>query len=172
VSSPVREVVGTWKGADGEVAEVCYDGPSFDAMEAFKPLDKLLKPLTKVSMQMNLDDGTSVDLPFRTIAYMLPDRSGVIAIFEPGQYTHPDGTDVFPKPNNAAIFNADGSLRFQLMLPYGDRIAAFHGGNMPEKFSGMVGLLMAESPRSQPEWVYAVDPNSPTLIDVRQWVRW
>ena len=103
---------------------------------------------------------------------MLADRTGVVVIFDRGTYTYPDGSDIFSKPNNAAIFNADGSLRFQLVLPHGDRIAAMHGGAMPEKFDGMLGVLMATHPDSPPEWAFAVDPNSPQLIETRQWVRY
>lgn len=116
-------------------------------------------------------------LPFRTIADILPDRSGVLAIFSHGEYVDPDGTDVFPAPNNAAVFNADGFLRFQVRIPRGRegfRIGGLYGaaGALPGKFSDYLSVVVAVAADAPPEWGYAVDPNNPELIETGQWTRW
>lgn len=132
-------------------------------------------PTKTIAQKLLLDNKAEVLLPFLDFAWILPDRTGALVLFKEGEYTHPDGSDVFPKPNNAAIYNADGSLRFQLQLPAGaiaDRIGGVHSGGMPEKFKDMMGVVIATHPESYPEWVYAVDPTQPELIDVHQWVRW
>jgi len=171
----IRTVVGVWQGSDGATADVVYDGDEFDAMERRQPLTGLKGPKKKIAMYLRLQDESIAWLPFVASVHLLSDRTGVVAIFEPGQYTKPDGTDHFPAPNNAAIFNADGTLRFQLMVPrdaLADRIAAFHSGSMPPQFAHNMGVLIATHADAPPEWAYAVDPNNPELIPTRQWVRY
>lgn len=102
------------RGADGNTAEVIFDGKKTDAIEAWTSVDKLTKPLKAVESFLILTDGKRVSLPFCGIAYRIPDHTGVVAIFEPGQYLNPQGEDMFARPHNAAIFNADGSLRCQV----------------------------------------------------------
>ena len=168
----VDQVVGRWQDSDGAIAELIYDGDTRDAITGRAPLKHLKRPMTKVAMYLRLNDGTTTPLPFVAEVYILPDRTGVVARFEPGEYVSREGRDHFPAPNNAAIFNADGSLRFQLKARYGDRIAAFHGGAMPKQWEGYMGVLIATHPDAPPEWVYAVDPSSPELISTGQWVRY
>jgi hypothetical protein len=175
VTKLIQAVAAIWQGADGATVEVIYDGDDRNAMERLAPIDQLISPKKDVALKFRLNDGSAVDLPFLGAAYLLPDRTGAVAIFEPGQYIKPDGTDRFPAPNNAAIFNADGSLRFQLIVPernFAHRIAAFHRGAMPKKWEGYMGLLIATHPDALPEWVYAIDPSRPELISTGQWVRY
>lgn len=132
-------------------------------------------PTKTIAQKLFFDNRAEVVLPFFDFAWILPDRTGVLVLFKESSYTNPDGSDIFPKPNNAAIYNADGSLRFQLKLPAGtaaDRIGGVHSGSMPEKFKDMMGVVIATHQEGYPEWVYAIDPSQPELIDVRQWVRW
>lgn len=103
-----------WQGADGGTAEVLADGKTTDAIEAWADADKLAPPLRELESFIILADGTRVTLPFCGITYLTPDRTGVVAIFSPGQYLNSVGEDMFPPPHNAAIFNADGSLRCQV----------------------------------------------------------
>jgi len=168
----VKQTATVWQGADGATFDVIEDGSPLSAMTLRAGLDDLVSPMQKIMSYMLLDDGSKVRLPFIEITCIIPDRTGIIAIFNPGQYLKPDGTDFFSYPNNAAIFNADGRLRFQLECDYGHRIAAFHSGSMKPQYKGMMGVLMATHADSPPEWVYAVDPTSPKLIRTGQWVRW
>lgn len=171
----LSQVINVWRGADGSTAENILDGGVLDAIASFEAVDCLPNPARPIATYLLLSDGTRSDLPFVGRAYMLLDRTGVVAIFEPGQYTKPDGIDHFPEPNNAAVFNVDGSLRFQLTVPKGalvHRIAAFHGGAMPAKWANYMGVLVATHADAPPEWVYAIDPSNPELIATGQWVRY
>lgn len=149
------------------------DGSVVDADEAFLDRRNLAPPKGEVESFLILTDGTRVTLPFCCIAYRIPDKTGVVAIFEPGQCLNAQGEDMFPRPHNAAIFNADGSLRFQLKANgLVHRIAAFHGGAMPDRYANHMGVLIAAHDEAQPEWVYAVDLTQPELIPTGQWVRY
>jgi len=161
-----------WEGANEERATWITDGSSVNAIEASADLKRLQQPKREIESFLILEDGARVVLPFCGLSYRLPDRTGVVAIFEPGQYLKPDGTDYFLYPNNAAVFNADGSLRFQLEQDGWYRIDAFHSGSMPVKFDGKMGLLIAATPQDYPELAYAVDPSSPKLISTRQQIRY
>lgn len=103
-----------WQGTDGSTADVIYDGKKTDAVEAWASVDLLPLPLKEVQSFLILTNGTRVTLPFNGICYRIPDHTGVVAIFAPGQYLNAQGVDMFPCPHNAAIFNADGSLRCQV----------------------------------------------------------
>jgi hypothetical protein len=162
------------RGNNGAEANAFVDGDPRDADVRWAEVDALPAPTVSLGSEIWLEDEERIRLPFKTLPWILPDRTGVLVWFEEGEYTNPDGTDVFPKPNNAAIYNADGSLRFQLRFPVGDcsgRIGGVHSGSMPDRFKGMMGVV-AGSAHGTPEWVYAVDPNNPELIPTEQWVRW
>jgi len=172
MSALIAQTGTLWQGANGKSATWITDGSPVNAIEASADLKKLQPPKREIESFLILEDGTRVALPFCGLTYRLPDRTGVVAIFEPGQYLKPDGTDYFPYPNNAAIFNADGSLRFQLVQEDWYRIGAIHSGSMPAKFDGKMGLLIAATPQDYPELVYAVDPESPKLISTLQQIRY
>lgn len=164
------------RGSNGVEAIVFIDGDERCADERWAEVDALESPILPLGSELWLTDGRQIKLPFSALPWMLPDRTGVVVLFESGEYTHLDGSDVFSKPNNAAIYNADGSLRFQLRLPEGEyragRIGGIHSGGMPSRFDGMMAVVVATHPDAPPEWVYAIDPNSPELIPTGQWVRW
>lgn len=109
------EQVGTlYQGAHGRRAELIVDGSQLDSIHAAQDRRNLEPPKGEIESFIILTDGTRVTLPFCGIAYRTPDHTGVVAIFEPGQYLNAQGEDMFPRPHNAAIFNADGSLRCQV----------------------------------------------------------
>lgn len=114
MSSLIKQVGVLYQGAKSKRAEWIVDGSPVDAIEASKCVDALEPPLGKIESFVILTDGKRVSLPFCGIAYRIPDHTGVVAIFEPGQYLNPQGEDMFARPHNAAIFNADGSLRCQV----------------------------------------------------------
>ncbi|MES2918180.1 MAG: hypothetical protein V4729_06125 [Pseudomonadota bacterium] len=168
----INEVVSVWEAGDGMIAKVVIDGGGADAIEAFKALDSMRQPVRNIETSLILKNGERVLLPFIGSAYMTPDRTGVVSIFSPGQYVNDKEDDYFKKPNNAAVFNADGTLRFQLCLDRGVRIAAFHGGEMPEEFKGLMGVVVQPDLSSPPELLYAIDSDSPLLISTGKRVRW
>lgn len=171
----IEKVALRFRGANCIEAIVFVDGDPRYGDERWADVNALPTPCVVLGSEIWLEGEEKVALPFEALPSILPDRTGALVLFKEGEYTNPDGSDVFPKPNNAAIYNADGSLRFQLKLPAGkiaDRIGGIHSGGMPEKFKDMMGVVIATHPESYPEWVYAVDPSQPELIETRQWVRW
>ncbi len=115
----VARVVLLKAGTDDSLARWVVDGGHQSADIAAQVLQALPKPTRTLRTELELDDGHEIHLPFKEFAHILPDRTGVLVIFQPGRYTHPDGSDVFPCPNNAAIYNADGSLRCQVHFASG-----------------------------------------------------
>ncbi|AOS81517.1 MULTISPECIES: hypothetical protein [Hydrogenophaga] len=113
-SSLVHQVSLLWEGSDGTRASVISQRSPLDAIQSWKDVDRLMPPKRQLETALLLDDNTYVPLPFCDLAWILPDRTGVLVIFKPGSYTRSDGSDVFACPNNAAIFNADASLRCQV----------------------------------------------------------
>lgn len=114
MSSLLGQTASVWKGADGALAHVIHEGSAVDTTVRWKEVDELQDPVVKLGTVLIDQDGRWVRLPFGELAWLLPDKTGVLAIFRSGSYTHSDGNDVFPAPNNAAIYNADGSLRCQV----------------------------------------------------------
>jgi hypothetical protein len=114
VTARIRQTVLIWRAADGEQFPYIVDRGGLADDGNGERFRALRRPVTPVNSQLLLDDGCVIVLPFTELAWTIPDRTGVFVIFRPGSYTHPDGSDVFPEPNNAAIFNADGGLRCQV----------------------------------------------------------
>jgi hypothetical protein len=110
----IRQVGILYQGAMGKRAEWIVDGSIVNAIEASRSVDALSPPLGKIESFLILTNGTRITLPFNGICYRIPDHTGVVAIFEPGQYLDAHGEDMFPRPHNAAIFNSDASLRCQV----------------------------------------------------------
>lgn len=116
----ISQIVTIWQGGDGAIAEFIEDGSPLDAMDRFERVRALPAPAKEIGTYLLLEDGARFKLPFcRGRAYILPSRTGIAVVFWRGEYLNKDGSDEFPVPNNAAVFNADGSLRFQLENPHG-----------------------------------------------------
>ncbi|MGE0097574.1 MAG: hypothetical protein AB7S86_04425 [Hydrogenophaga sp.] len=107
----IGQVMSAWEGADGTCVHVS-EGAGFFA--DFEKVRQLVHPVKKVGTYLVLETRESVHMPFVGSPEVLLDKSGVLVIFQSGSYTRPDGNDVFPAPNNAAIYNADGTLRCQV----------------------------------------------------------
>ncbi|MFJ2711180.1 hypothetical protein ACIOZM_09830 [Pseudomonas sp. NPDC087346] len=121
-----------------------------------------------------LDNGAEVEIPVHEVLNLLPDRTGVLVVFaeEPSKFNCPEFPWFFNFPNNAAIYNADGSLRFQLQSSHGEGsyIGAVHYAAMPNNPDAL-GVLVG-SVGHDPEWLYLVGPNSLKLIPTGKWVRY
>jgi hypothetical protein len=102
------------RGANGDEAIVFTDGDTRDGEIRWADVKALPSPKIGLGSEIWLESGEQIRLPFTQLLWILPDRTGVIAIFRAGQYLNPQGEDFFPAPCNAAIFNADGSLRCQV----------------------------------------------------------
>ncbi|MDM7943957.1 MAG: hypothetical protein QUV35_15140 [Hydrogenophaga sp.] len=124
MTTKIRQTFLLWHAADGEQLQYIVDRGGRSDEGNCEKLHSLKKPATPVSTQLLLEDDRLITLPFNDFAWILPNRTGVLVIFKPGSYTHPDGNDIFPCPNNAAIYNADGSLRCQVRFASGPERSA------------------------------------------------
>ena len=120
------------------------------------------------------DSGSEVVFLAAGIPYIMPDRTGVLVVFKekPQRFSSAEAPWFFVYPHNAAIYDDDGTLRFQLYNPDGEGsyIGAIHTGAMPEHpeaFGVLVGTVGHE-----PEWLYLVNPDSPELISTGKWIRY
>lgn len=114
MKTTIKLVAKVMESVEGQRVDWIIDGGDQPADVYWSVMDDLKQPIRVVETRLLLDTGETVSLPFKEFAYLLPDRSGVLVIFKPGGHTRPDGSDIFACPNNAAIFNADGSLRCQV----------------------------------------------------------
>ncbi|WP_166217426.1 hypothetical protein [Pseudomonas atagonensis] len=163
--------------ADGTVFESFYDwqGNSTDfevEMAQFKygHVSKVVELRTYIVS----DKGSEVLFSAAGIPCILPDRTGVLVVFDekPSSLDSPDAPWFFAYPHNAAIFNVDGTLRFQLYNPNGkgSYIGAIHSGAMPEH-PDTLGVLIG-TVGHEPEWLYLVDSETPKLIPTGKWIRY
>ncbi|MGF6668791.1 hypothetical protein [Pseudomonas monsensis] len=173
----IKEVRTIWEfeGGAGFEQFVRWDGTrtSFDEIKKSMANTKNLA-LKGFKRLLILDDDVEISIPVEEIPHILSNRTGVLVIFEekPTKLSCSIAPWFFECPNNAAIYNADGSLRFQLQSPYGigSYIGAVHHSasqNYPESLGVLVGSL-----GHQPEWLCSIDPNSPKLIPTGKWVRY
>jgi hypothetical protein len=161
-----------WVGANGATVEVAVDGAvSGGLIERGGIIEELVEPRRVVGITLLLETGEKISIDIPAIPNLLPDRTGVICIFSPGDYVWPGGGDVFEKPQNAIVVNSDGSIRFQINASQVDHISLVYGP-LHGKFEGMVGLLVSPHPDAAPEMIYALDPSSPDLISTGLTVRY
>ncbi len=168
----IRRVIGLWRGADGAMAEVVYDGNGPFGPDSWLAVDALLAPKTHYQTVIELDIGERVLLSTNEIADILPDRTGVLVVFGLSK-TPPLDMILFGPPHNAAIFNADGSLRFQLKNPWGEA-GVFRAVVQNHRSDGSVELGVRACPKSYPvcETVYVVDGSTDNLgKQLPRWVR-
>lgn len=163
--------------ADGTVFEEFYDwqGGRTDFEVEMEHLRYVkVSPVVKVVRFIVSEGGAAVQVSVAGTPCILPDRTGVLVVFdkEPSTFSCPEAPWFFDFPNNAAIYNADGSLRFQLRNPQGEGsyIGAVHSGAMPNHPDAL-GVLVG-TVGHDPEWLYLVDCNSPKLICTGKWIRY
>ncbi|WP_288254475.1 hypothetical protein [uncultured Hydrogenophaga sp.] len=114
MTARVRQTALLWRAADGEQLQYIVDRGGLSDDGSSERLRALKRPLTQVGSQLLLDDESVIALPFTEFAWITPDRSSALVVFRPGSHRRSDGSDIFACPHNAAIFNADGSLRCQV----------------------------------------------------------
>lgn len=160
------------RAANGVIVTKYMDGEGVDVFEESLKIEHLPIPMKTLASQMWLESGEVVKLPYNEYTDIIPDRTGVLMIFSDNS----EGLKEFPKPNNAAIYNADGSLRFQLKAPKGWPIDRIHGVHVSKissgKYAGMMEVLIATSSLHQPDCAWILNPNQPELIPTYQDVRY
>lgn len=172
----VNRVIGLWQGEDGQLAEVVYEGDdSQSGSERWRAVDGLKAPCIRLRTRLELSDGQRVILPIDEIAHILPDRTGVLALFDEGRVSLDASDDLLncSPPDNAAVFNADGSLRFRLKNPAG-KDGRFRAVVSLSLADGTRGLGVRACPKDWPvcEDVYIVDGSTDDLSkQIPRWVR-
>jgi hypothetical protein len=165
----ISKVIGVWRGADGTLGEVTYD--SHDGMgKGWEAVDVLIRPIREIQIVCVLEDGARVVFPFMDIAAILPDRTGVLVVFS-GNYK---SEMQFAEPDNAAIFNADGTLRFRLENPWREHHGVFRGVQHIDKIGGgrELGVRVCPGPGLPCDDVIVVDGRTPDLRKERCiWMR-
>ena len=168
-SKLISKVFGVWRGADGTLGEVVYDSYN-GAGKEWDAVDALVRPVKEIQIACELDDGKRIVFPFMDIAAILPDRTGVLVVFsgqdKSGAY--------FPEPDNAAIFNADGTLRFRLENPWRVQQGVFRGVQHIYKADGRreLGVRVCPGPGLPCDNVIVVDGRTPDLRQERCiWMR-
>ncbi|WP_152618078.1 hypothetical protein [Pseudomonas fluorescens] len=163
--------------ADGTVFEEFYDwqGCKTDFEVEMKHLKYVkVSPVVDMVTFIVVEDGEEVPFLAAGIPYILPDRTGVLVVFEQktNKFKCSKAPWFFGYPNNAAIYNADGSLRYQLRNSYGEGsyVGAIHSGAMPDH-PETLGVLIG-TVGHEPEWLYLVDPAGPALIPTGKWIRY
>ena len=172
MSALVSKVVGLWRGADGKTAEVAYEGSDKSGPENWATVYALIAPRINYQTAIELDEGVRILLPTNEIGHVLPDRSGVLVLFKADRAPQGNLMHHLP-PNNAAIFNADGSLRFQLQNPFGAS-GSFRAALRNRRSDGVVELGVRVCPMSYPvcETVYVLDGSTPDISkQLPRWVR-
>ena len=132
--------------------------------------------ILKIQKKIIYEDGSEYILPISEIIEVLPDRSGFIVIYDekPSRFSQKKTYPwFFERPHNAAIYNSDGSLRFQIKNPWsGGYIFMFAQPSM--KYSKFPSVILDSEIAPNPTTffeLYAIDPNSPELIATAQEIR-
>ncbi|MBK5529028.1 hypothetical protein JFT91_14385 [Pseudomonas sp. TH08] len=163
--------------ADGSVFESFYDwqGHRTDfEVEMAQVKYRRVSEAVELRTYIVSDKGSEIIFSAAGIPCILPDRTGVLVVFdeESSELDSPYAPWFFVYPHNAAIYNTDGTLRFQLHNPHGkgSYIGAIHSGAMPEH-PNTLGVLIG-TVGHDPEWLYLVDPETPKLIPTGKWIRY
>lgn len=148
--------------------------PEYDSETSLKIFNNiLLNNVKTTSLQRKIiyDDGSEYILPITEIITVLNDRTGFIVIYDKkpsifsSESTYPW---FFEPPNNAAIYNADGSLRFQLIIPnniYNEHFYLLQGSSIAYPDFPCVILQSDKNPNTSGFYsLYAIEPHNPELI--------
>lgn len=173
----ISEVRTKWEFDDGVLFEqfVSWDGTSTNFNDTKNNvLYAQEHVVVRFERYLVLENGVELRLPVSDMPYILEDRTGVLVLFDekPSKFDTPEFPWFFNCPDNAAIYNADGSLRFQLQSSHGigSYIGAVHRTATPENPNAL-GVLVGTLGHD-PEWLYLVDPDSPKLIPTGKWIRY
>lgn len=125
-----------------------------------------------------LDNNKEIHIPVSNVIELLPDRTGFVIIYkkQPNKFSEATSYPWFFKyPNNAAVYNADGSLRFQIHLTDNLEsslyIESFAQESIEHPDKNSVTINSTTNPIYSFYTLFAVDPNSPQLIETGQQIR-
>ena len=167
------------------IKSTCDDGRSFiessadhsKGSELYTHLSEGHKVISS-KRYIKLKNGQEIFIPVSNIIELLPDRTGFIVIYkeQPNKFSEATSYPWFFKyPNNAAIYNADGSLRFQIELTDNLEsslyIESFAQESIKHPDKNSVTINSTTNPIYPFYTLFAVDPKSPQLIETGQQIR-
>lgn len=167
---------------DISIQSTCEDGQFFKesyinknkGSEIYTHLSKGHKVVSS-KRYIILDSGQEIFIPVTNLIEMLPDRTGFMVIYDetPNKFSEAKSYPwFFERPNNAAVYNSDGSLRFQVILTRNLNNDLYIDGfaqpsiEHPDKISVLINSIT--NPELYFRQLYAVDPNNPDLIETKQ----
>jgi hypothetical protein len=169
----IKKTIGLWRGADGKEAEVDIDlGGGNWYQPDWTDVDMLLEPRTRHRTAIVLSNGERFLLPTNETPRILMDRTGVFVVFDVHK-TVSEGCISFAEPNNAAIFNADGRVRFFLKNPWGEE-GHFRAITNATSKDNSPAIGVRACPKDWPtcEWVYVINGSTDDLSkQTPQWMR-
>ena len=167
------------------IKSVCDDGSFFiessenqyKGSDLFKHLSKGHKVISS-KRYVKLENGLEKFIPISNIVEILPDRTGFVVIYDNKPNKFSEATSYpwfFEYPNNAAVYNADGSLRFQIKITNNPDSDLYIMGFAQPSIEHPDKLSVIINSTTHPEYgfhqLYAVDPCSPQLIETKQQIR-
>lgn len=137
---------------------------------------KKTSELEKSEKKIIYEDGSEFILPISESVEVLPDRTGFMVIYgkEPsGLSKEKKYPWFFEQPSNAAIYNADGSLRCQIKSPWKDGyFLSFEQPSMKSPNLPSIILNHEDNPHDNSFYdLYAVDINTGVLLKTGQQIR-
>jgi hypothetical protein len=153
-----------------------YPELDFDTSKA-KLIHSKFAEVEKIEKKIIYEDGSEFILPISEIMEVLPDRSGFMVIYgkTPSRFSKEKNDPwFFDRPNNAAIYNANGSLRCQIKNPWKDGyIFSFEQPSMKYPNLPSVILDYDGNPHDSSFYdLYAIDIKTGELLETRQQIRW
>ena len=162
----------------------CDDGSIFTTSTIFSvgkdryPHLKYHCEIVSIEHCVLLDNNKEINIPVSDIIEALPDRTGFVVIYKEQPRNFSEATSYpwfFKYPNNAAVYNADGSLRFQIKLTDNLEsslyIESFAQESIEHPDKNSVTINSTANPIYSFYTLFAVDPDSPQLIETGQKIR-
>ncbi len=163
----------------------CNDGRSFiessadqnKGSELYTHLSEGHKVISS-KRYIKLGNSQVIFIPISNVIELLPDGTGFVVIYKehPSKFSEATSYPWFFKyPNNAAVYNADASLRFQIKLTDNLEsslyIESFAQESIEHPGKNSVTINSITNPIYSFYTLFAVDPNSPQLIETGQQIR-
>lgn len=164
----ISEVFQISKYNDDSVFE-CMVFPHLDfeclSKENLRCVDKLLKYEKKIVYE----GGGEYILPISDVINVMSDRFGFLVLFNenPARFSkEKEFPWFFERPNNAAIYNSDGSLRHQLIVPEQFKQQGWYiHSTYYADFPNMKGFgVMVTNDHHWPELCFCLYDGTPNLV--------
>ena len=152
-----------------------YPEFDFEASKA-KLIHSQYAEVEKSEKKIIYEDGSEFILPISEIMEVLADRSGFMVIYGrvPSRFSKEKKYPwFFDRPNNAAIYNANGNLRCQIQNPWKDGYI-FSFAQPSIKYPNLPSVILdyEDNPYDSSFYdLYAVDTKTGELLETRQQIR-